>query len=112
MVFSSVLFILIFLPFFLLAYYLANPKYKNLVILIGSILFNAWGTPKYILLIFTSLILNFYVIKQMYKHKNYSKILMILSIVINLGVLAYFKYFNFFIDNINLILKSFKLLFY
>ncbi|EKT4517388.1 MBOAT family protein [Flavobacterium psychrophilum] len=105
MVFSSVLFILIFLPFFLLAYYLANPKYKNLVILIGSILFNAWGTPKYILLIFTSLILNFYVIKQMYKHKNYSKILMILSIVINLGVLAYFKYFNFFIDNINLILS-------
>lgn len=105
MVFSSVLFIFIFLPFFLLVYHLVSQKHKNLVLLIGSILFNAWGTPKYILLIFASLIVNFYVIQQMYKHKNHAKKLMILSIIINLGILAYFKYFNFFIDNVNLILS-------
>lgn len=108
MVFSSILFLLVFLPIFLLAYQFTPESKKNLLILLVSILFYAWGVaPKFILIVLISLCINYYVVSAIHMKSQYKKQLLLLSITINLGLLAYFKYFNFFIDNVNLALEAF-----
>ena len=108
MVFSSSLFLLLFLPVFLLVYHLAATKYKNWVILIASLIFYAWGAPKFVFVVVGSVLIDFYLIDFMYKSKvkRTKLILLISSISINLGLLLYFKYANFFVENVNIILSS------
>ena len=103
MVFSSVSFLYYFLPIILIFYFLAPQKLRNLVLLIGSLFFYFYGEPRYILVLIFSIIFNYYIGKLIEKltNKNIKKTVFISSIVINFGLLFYFKYFNFFIDNIN-----------
>jgi alginate O-acetyltransferase complex protein AlgI len=103
MVFSSIVFLLYFLPFFLLAYYLCPNKFKNYLLLISSILFYSWGAPKFIFVILGTTILDFSLVRLMSKQQDerLRKLFMILSICLNLGLLFYFKYCNFFIENFN-----------
>lgn len=108
MVFSSILFLLIFLPVFLLVYTLSPKTFKNWWILISSIAFYAWGAPIFVFIVLMSTIIDFYLVQQMHQAteaKN-KRTLLILSICINLGLLAYFKYANFFIDNANAALEG------
>jgi len=109
MIFSSSFFLLFFLPVFLLLYHLVNRKFKNLVILIASIFFYSWGAPKFVFVILGSTILDFYIVQTLYRTENISKrkLLLFSSIFINLGLLLYFKYSNFFIDNVNSVLAVF-----
>jgi alginate O-acetyltransferase complex protein AlgI len=109
MVFSSVLFIFIFLPLFLLVYYLTPGKYKNITILIFSILFYSWGGPKFIFVILGTTFIDFHIVRWMYfSEKNSQRhILLILSICMNVGLLFYFKYSNFFVENVNVLLSLF-----
>ncbi len=106
MVFSSSFFLLLFLPIFLLIYYLVNKSLKNIVILVASIFFYSWGAPKFVFVILGSTFIDFYIVKWMYKSEKTRarKILLFISIFINLGLLLYFKYSNFFIENVNRIL--------
>ena len=106
MVFSSITFLLYFLPIFLTVYVLADRKYKNAVILISSIIFYSWGGPKFIFVILGTTLVDFYIVRKMYymQNKFIKSFLLILSLGINLGLLFYFKYINFFIDNINEVL--------
>ena len=108
MVFSSSIFLLYFLPLFLLAYHLVGVKYKNYVILISSILFYSWGAPKFLFVILGSTIIDFFIVKQLFLSSSISnrKWLLSLSIFINLGLLVYFKYSNFFVENVNYTLNS------
>lgn len=106
MVFSSILFIYVFLPLFLILYHIVGKKIKNYVLLAASLLFYAWGAPKFIFLVVASLVANFYVVQQISAQKN-RKIFLIISVIINLGLLSYFKYANFFVDNVNFLLSSF-----
>ncbi|HXA02530.1 MAG TPA: MBOAT family O-acyltransferase [Cytophagaceae bacterium] len=103
MVFSSILFLLYFLPFFILFYFLTKEKYKKILILFASILFYSWGAPKFIFVILGTTLLDFYLVKWMYSIQKVWKkrILLTLSVSVNLGLLIYFKYSNFFIDNFN-----------
>lgn len=109
MVFSSITFLLYFLPLFLFFYYLADKKFKNWVILIASLLFYSWGEPKFVIILTISTYLDFYIVKYLHKSEKVStrKLLLATSIFMNVGLLAYFKYANFFMDNVNLILDSF-----
>ncbi len=109
MVFSSVVFLLYFLPVFLLTYYFASKRYKNLVILIFSIFFYSWGAPKFIFVILGSTFIDFHLVKWMDASKNIAKrrLLLTFSVCINLGLLVYFKYSNFFIENVNAVLSVF-----
>ena len=109
MVFSSIIFIFYFLPLFFLIYYLADKKYKNGIILTGSILFYAWGAPKFIFVILGTTIIDFYVVRMMAAANKNSKrkLLLCTSLCINFGLLFYFKYCNFFIDNLNYVLNCF-----
>lgn len=107
MVFSSIIFILYFLPVFLIAYYLAPRKLRNVILLLSSIFFYSWGAPKFIFVILGTTFIDFHLVKWM---QNYSgskkKGLLFISVSVNLGLLLYFKYCNFFIDNINVILNA------
>ena len=109
MVFSSIVFLLYFLPLFLLIYYICDAKYKNAVILIGSIFFYAWGAPKFIFVILFTTLLDFYLVRWMdnIQHETKRKLLLLLSVSVNLGLLVYFKYSNFFIENVNAALSVF-----
>lgn len=107
MVFSSIAFIFYFLPVFLLLYYMADKKYKNTVILAGSIAFYAWGAPQFIFVLLGTTIVDFYVVKLMAtkERKQARRALLCVSVCINLGLLIYFKYSNFFVENVNMVLK-------
>ncbi len=106
MVFSSILFLLYFLPVFLLTYYFADKKYKNLVVLVFSIFFYSWGAPKFIFVILGTTFLDFFLVKWMSKTKTrlYRRLMLTLSVSINLGLLFYFKYSGFFVENVNIVL--------
>ncbi|MES2764163.1 MAG: MBOAT family O-acyltransferase [Bacteroidota bacterium] len=103
MVFSSITFLVYFLPIFLLAYHLTPNKLKNACILIFSIVFYAWGGPKFIFVILGTTFLDYFLVNKMAEAKTSKgkKQLLVISLVMNLGLLFYFKYSNFFIDNIN-----------
>ena len=103
MVFSSITFLFYFLPLFFLIYYLADKKYKNAIILLGSIFFYAWGAPKFIFILLGTTVIDFFVVRYMAGATAKAKriLLLCLSLSINLGLLFYFKYSNFFVENVN-----------
>lgn len=128
MIFSSLLFLFRFIPIFFIVYYLVPTKAKNLVLLIGSIIFYAWGEPKFLILIIISILVNFLagLIIDLFAKKEqaqfglhntdesaditskfhtYKLVTLIITIIYNLGVLFVFKYIDFFITNINSIFK-------
>lgn len=101
MVFSSLIFLCKFLPIIIIGYYIINDKFRNIFLLLGSLFFYAWGEPKYILLMIFSIVINWEIGMLMEKFVNHKKILLIIDILINLSLLGYFKYFNFFIRTFN-----------
>ncbi len=101
MVFSSLIFLFLFLPTFLLCYFIPKKrKTKNIVLLIFSLLFYGYGEPIYVLLMILSIIVNYFIVLWMDKSSK-SKKWLIIDLVFNLGLLFFFKYTNFFLDNIN-----------
>ncbi len=107
MVFSSSLFLLIFFPAFLLVYYLAAKSWKNIVALSFSVFFYMWGAPLFIFMVSGSIILDFYIIRLMDKEKGKRKRWWLAaSIFLNVGLLLYFKYANFLVDNVNSLLEA------
>ena len=104
MVFSSMTFLWCFLPLLLIIYYIVKDKYKNYVLLIFSLIFYAWGEPKYIILMLLSIIINYFFGILIDRHKSIKKVkfgFFITAIIVNLLLLGYFKYFNFLINNVN-----------
>ncbi len=108
MVFSSLTFLFYFFPAFFLAYYLVPARFKNAVILCGSILFYSWGAPRFIFVILGTTIADFYIVRTMSAatRKKIRQLLLALSLSINLGLLFYFKYSNFFADNLSVLLEG------
>lgn len=109
MVFSSVVFLLYFLPVFLLVYHFIDRKYKNYTILLASIFFYAWGGPKFIFVILGCTAATYYMVKLLDKSENrlHRRLYLTVTIFLNLGFLVYFKYANFFLENFNSVLGSF-----
>lgn len=104
MVFSSIIFLFYFLPISIILYYITPKKYKNYCLLTISLIFYCYGEIRYLPLIFISAILDYTNGKLIYKYKDnqkLKKLFLILSICINLGILGFFKYFDFLIENIN-----------
>jgi alginate O-acetyltransferase complex protein AlgI len=108
MVFSSIVFLLYFLPAFLITYYAVSQKYKNIVILLFSIIFYSWGASKFIFVILGTTFLDFHLVKWMSQTQNtlQRRLMLTLSVSVNLGLLFYFKYSNFFIENFNALLST------
>ncbi|MEG1828439.1 MAG: MBOAT family O-acyltransferase [Cellulosilyticaceae bacterium] len=104
MVFSSLLFLFIFLPIFLGVYYVAPKGLRNFILFAASLIFYAWGEPIYVVIMIFSTIVDYTIGLVIHKYRAnqpIAKAAMISSVLINLVVLGFFKYSNFFIDNMN-----------
>jgi alginate O-acetyltransferase complex protein AlgI len=101
MLFNSIEFLLFF-PIVSIAYYLTPYKFRWLLLLLASCLFYMAFIPIYVLILLFTIVIDYvagiYIENSKGKKRKY---FLILSLIANIGVLAYFKYFNFFIDNIN-----------
>ena len=106
MLFNSYFFIFLFLPLVLCATFYFSSKGSSkvavIILISASLFFYGWWNPVYLPLITSSILFNFLLAKVIYKNK----LLLFIGLIFNLGLIAYFKYANFFIDNINLILKD------
>ena len=102
MVFSSITFLFYFLPIVLAIYYIVPNKAKNAVLLIASLFFYFYGEPTYVIIMVISIVLTYIFGLLMDKYPKHKKTMLTLSIITSVGILVYFKYFNFLIENINL----------
>lgn len=106
MVFSSPTFIFYYLPIVLISYFISPTKIKNLILLVSGLFFYAWGEPIYIAVMVISTVIDYTAGRIMDKYDDNKKIrtiALIVSIVMNIGLLSVFKYSSFLIGNINLI---------
>ena len=107
MVFASAVFLFLFLPITIIGYFLIKPKYKNFWLFIMSLVFYAWGGLIYAILFIFSAYINFLFGIWMEKDRERKKLILFLSIVWNLGILAYFKYSSFILLNLQMIIQIF-----
>lgn len=109
MVFSKPIFLFAFLPAVLLLYYISPRRLKNTVLLGMSLIFYAWGEPKLVILMVITIVIDYFSGRVISKFigkpdgRAAAKAALVVTVVINLGFLCYFKYANFIIDNLNAI---------
>ncbi|MGL5540757.1 MAG: MBOAT family O-acyltransferase [Erysipelotrichaceae bacterium] len=104
MVFSSVLFLFIYLPLTLAVYFCTPLKFRNLFLLIVNLIFYGWGEPVYIVIMFVSIFIDYYNGKKVAQYLNEdrakAKRFMIISVILNLSILGFFKYYDFIVVNL------------
>ena len=104
MVFSSIVFLYIFLPIMLLLYFIVPSKFKNAIMILASLVFFAWGEIRYIFIMLVLAVMDFICGKQITKYQDNKKkkiLFLMINVVVNLGILFFFKYADFIITNIN-----------
>ena len=103
MLFSSIEFLYYFLPITLIGYFLMPWKLKNFWLFITSLFFYAWGEPKYVLLMLISIGLNYIwgLAIGAAKKPAFKRLFLVLSVITCLGLLGYFKYADFAVENFN-----------
>ncbi len=109
MLFSSIIFLFYFLPVTLFIYYLVPGKFKNPVLLIASIFFYSWGEPIYVVLMIFSAVFNYFMaidIKREQIHNKTGKSTLIFTVIVNLFILCFFKYYGFLMDTVNSLLGT------
>lgn len=106
MLFSSMTFVFMFLPIVLVLYLVTKKELHNPILLTASIIFYAWGEPKYLAIMLLTILINFFGAIVIDKFKTHKKLALVLTIIANLSFLIYFKYFNFLIENCNSIFHS------
>jgi len=105
LVFSSLMFLFIFLPITLLFYYASRGiTIRNVILLISSLIFYAWGEPVYIIIMILTTIFDYMagiIIDKLQNRPRAMKGVLVASIIVNLGILGFFKYYGFLTDNLN-----------
>jgi alginate O-acetyltransferase complex protein AlgI len=106
MVFSSNIFLFFFLPIFLIAYFITPHKFRNYTLLLFSLVFYAYGAPDFVFLLVGECVVNYFLVRGMAQTEKTGakKLLCALSVIMALGLLFYFKYANFFMENLNALL--------
>ena len=104
MVFSSLLFLFYFLTPLIIIYAVVPKKHKNLTLFITSLIFYAWGEPRYVILMLFSIAFNYIMGKSIGKSR--SKTAMTLTCIVNIGLLIVFKYADFFISTVNSVIRT------
>lgn len=105
MLFSSISFLYYFLPITIILYFVIKNKYRNMILLLASLFFYFYGEPSYTLLMLISAFSGYIhgILIDKYRYTKYSKLILISSLIISLGILTIFKYGDFIIHNINYI---------
>ena len=106
MLFSSMTFLFVFLPLLLSLYYLCKKELRNYILLAASVCFYAWGEPKYFLVMMLIVMINYINALLIDRYRSRKKLFVTLAILVNFGVLGYFKYTNFLIENLNHIFRN------
>ncbi len=111
MAFNDLSFVFLFFPAVLLVHWAAPEKLKNLVLLIFSLVFFAWGSPSYVLLMVFLILFNYFSGLQIAAQKEeenpkMAKFALVSAVVVNLGLLGFFKYWGFLLENINALLGT------
>lgn len=112
MIFSSLLFLFWFMPIFFILYYICsvrNHTMKNVLLFIGSIIFYAWGEPKYLILILISILVNYFAgiaMNHFDQNELMRKVFLIAAVIFDVGMLVVFKYTNFLIQSVNQLFHS------
>ena len=103
MLFSSITFLYCFLPCVLLVYFVVPDRLKNFTLLAASLIFYGWGEPKYLVFMLLSVTQSYIaaLLVERFRGKKLAKLALVLSAVASLGLLAYCKYADFFIENFN-----------
>ena len=103
MLFSSIPFLFYFLPAVLIVYFAVPGRFKNFILLLASLFFYAWGEPKYVILMLVSITQGyaFGLLIEKYRGRKAAKLFLSLSVLVSLGLLAYFKYADFFLASVN-----------
>lgn len=103
MLFSSMTFVFMFLPIVCAIYLLVRPEIRNYILLAASMLFYAWGEPRYLAIMILTIMINYYGAYFISRSRNliHRKLFLVATILVDLSFLFYFKYFNFVLDNIN-----------
>ena len=101
MVFSSILFLCVFLPVFLTAFYLSPHTYRKRIIVLFSFVFYAWGAPIFVFYLLLSTVIDYYLSHNYNIENQYRKRYLWVSILMNVLLLCYFKYANFFVENVS-----------
>ena len=101
MVFSSLTFLFLFLPVTLILYYAVPKKVKNLVLLVMSLVFYAWGEPVYVILMLYSILLNYAAGRLMEAAPEHKKAVLVFTVILNLLILGFFKYAGFLVGTLN-----------
>lgn len=104
MVFSSLTFLFVFLPLTLGIYYLVPTRYKNAVLFASGIIFYAWGEPIYVWVMVLSTLIDYTAGRMMHRfddHQRMRTVFLLVSIIMNLGLLGVFKYSSFVVENLN-----------
>lgn len=112
MVFSSPIFLFVFFPIVLICYFLIQKRYKNIFLLGVSLFFYFWGEPKYVLLMVVSILLNYIfglLVERSLEKRHLAKRIIGIAISVNVFILLIYKYSNFFVDNINVLMQKFNL---
>lgn len=113
MLFNSYIFIFIFLPLALAGYYLLNkinkPKFATIFLTLMSFWFYGYSNWYYLIIPVAGIILNYFIVSGMERYEKHKKILMWLGVILNIGVLFVFKYYDFFLDNLNSFIKTDKM---
>lgn len=101
MLFSSLIFLFVFLPLLLIVYYASPKRFRNYILLFFSLIFYAWGGVSYSLVLIASVVINYIFVKQLEKNTIQKKKWLISGLVFNTLVIVVFKYLDFAIENIN-----------
>lgn len=104
MVFSSILFLFLYLPIVLAVYYIVPVKWRNLWLFIVNFVFYGWGEPVYILLMLFSICVNYVSGRLVYRYRQEDKKarrILLVNTVVNLGMLMFFKYYDLFAETLN-----------
>lgn len=109
MVFSSLVFLFVFLPITLLFYFIVPRKYRNFILLIVSLIFYAWGEPVYIVLMLFSTVIDFInglLVEKYADQPKKAKKVVIFAVIVNLSLLTFFKYSGFIVSNVNALIGT------
>lgn len=107
MVFSSAIFLLLFLPIIFILNYISKKEYSNILLLIASLIFYAWGEPYLVILMLFTIVINWVAGQVIEKNNgNLKKLYLIISITCDLGILGYYKYMGFFVSTLNKIFNK------
>ena len=109
MLFSSITFLFLFLPIVMAVYYIVPGRGKNIVLLIASLFFYAWGEPVYVVLMILSILFNYFCgrdIQANGEDAGKAKLSLAFAVTVNILILGFFKYYGFILDTVNSLLPS------